>query len=290
MKKFLVALLVLAGASADSARFGRVAVVLSAQGTAGLHKPGEPASRLYPLQTLDSLDIGQTLKLEPKAVVTLSVLSSGIRYRLTGPLSLPITETLKTGQELPKQAGRAGLAASQQVDLSKFGGGSSRDAFPIYTDGPGLVLDLDVLPRAFEASSLKVFYRPEDGPGTWTPVESSLFHHSNNRDQLRLSANFEANQRYLVYIGDKTSPDTGDAQFRVLRLPEAVLAPVHQLEKSASDWPGQIELYESYNHLRLFAKAEPLLEQMRKEHPQGVNWPQVTARFNENRRRKPKGP
>ena len=290
MKKLLLALLVWAGASADSARFGKVAVVLSAQGTVGLQKPGEPASRLYPLQTLDSLEIGQTLKLEPKAVVTLSVLSSGVRYRLTGPLSLPITASLKAGQELPRQAGREGLAASQQVDLSKFGGGSSRDAFPVYTDGPGLVLDLDVLPRSFEASSLKVFYRPEDGQGAWTPVESSLYHHSNNRDQLRLSANLEANQRYLVYIGDKTNPDAGDAQFRVLRLPEPVLAPVHQLEKSANDWPGQIELYESYNHLRLFAKAEPLLEQMRKEHPQGVNWDQVSARFNDNRRSKPKEP
>jgi len=290
LRIILLALLLTAIAWADSERFGRVAVVLSTQGPAKWHGPNQPPSRFSPVQVLDSLEFGQTLKLEPNASVTLSVLSTGTRYRLTGPLIIEINSKtpFKSGQgvvEESKQPGRSGLAASQQVDLTKFGGASSRKlGYPVYTDSSSLVLDLDVLPKSFQVSSLKVFYRLADNRGEWTPVESSLYHYSNQRDQLHLSAALEAGKDYLVYIGDKLNPDDSDAQYRALRLPAEVTRPLNQLEENATDWPGQIELFHAYWRLRLFAKAESLLGQMQKQHPDHVNWGLLQDKFQDDRR------
>ncbi len=291
MKKILLALILLGTAWPEEARLlPVVVVVLSADGPARCYKKGDIASRATPLQPLTSLKVGQTIELDPKAAVTVSVLASGMRYRLTGPLTVPITTTtpFQAGKgvvEVNNHPGRAGLAASQQVDMSKIGGSSGRKlGFPVYTDGPGLVLDLDVLPKSFESSSLKVFYRLDQSNGPWTPVESSLYHHSKSRDQLRLSAPLEAEKDYRVYIGDQTSPSDDDAQFLVRRLPKKDVEPVLELEKSATDWPAQIELFYAYWHLRLFAKAEGLLQKMRQQHPTNVDWTNLTDRFEEDRR------
>jgi len=277
----ILALLLVAAAWAETGRFGRVAVVLSVQGPAGFHRPGEPASRFYDLHTLDTLEVGQGLKLGPKAVVTLSVLSSGIRYRLTGPLLVTLDSKTpfqpgKGISELSRQAGREGLVASQQIELSKFGGVSSRrQDRPIVTQDEAVVLDLDLLPQPFEASSLKVFYHLEGSQDAWTPAQSSLVHHSGNRDQLKFKAPLLEDKVYLVYIGDKSKPDESDAQFPVLRLPAESLKPVRDLEKSATDFAGQAELFEMYRGLRLFDQAEACLAKMRKLNPKGADWKRV---------------
>lgn len=289
MKKFLLALLLLATAWAQTGRFERVAVILSVQGPASFRRANDLGSRMYELHTLDTLEVGQSIKLGPKAVVTLSVLSSGRRYRLTGPLNVTLESKTpfqpgKGITELAHQAGREGLVASQQIELSKFGGVSSRrSAFPVYTLGKEVLLDLDLAKGPFEASSLKVVYRLEGTQGDWTPAQSSLVHHSQNRDQLKLSAPLVEDRYYLVYIGDNPNPTDQDAQFQVLRLPSEAMQPVRALEKSATDLPSQLELFQTYRRLRLFDQAEDCLAKMRKQNPQGADWKKVEAQLEEER-------
>jgi hypothetical protein len=243
---------------------------------------------------LENIREGDTLFVPAQEKVTISLLASGARYDLTGPIQLQIntTKPLQPGPGLTQQAKpleREGISATQNVDLSKFGGASSRDdAFPIYVDEATSTLDLDLLDRQFESSKLQVLYRIKDSQKSWVKADVSLIHAAKGRDQLRLaSVEVPEDQYVMIYWGDKTSPDDNDAQFKVLRIPESRLKPLRALEAAPRDWPTEVGLFESYLHLRLFPKAEKLLDSWEKKSPTQADWAALRLRLNELRQTPP---
>lgn len=267
---FLCLAWVLAGWAVS--RFGTIAVVLSVAGKTAVQHSGA-ASKL-PLRMLTSLKVGDQVRLYPQSSVTVSVLATGVRYRLSGPLSweVRLDRPLKAGkgvQELPKQPGRAALSLvhQQQIDLSKFGGASSRSLagqFCVDDESPPLV-DLDMIDKQFENSNLLVSIRPL-GQAVWTQTQASLIHPAEGPNQLRLSnLHLEEGQGYEISLGD--GPPKAENVVAVYRLTAQELSGIRALQKAAVDVPGRIELLQAYLHLKLHARARQLQAELTRGQP-----------------------
>ncbi|MBT9585955.1 hypothetical protein IV102_21610 [bacterium] len=255
-------------------RFSTIAVVLSVTGKTAVQHSG--ATSRLPLQMLTSLKVGDRVSLYPESSVTVSVLATGVRYRLIGPLSweVRLDRPLKAGkgvQELPKQPGRAALSLvhRQQIDLSKFGGASSRSLagqFCVDDESPPLV-DLDMIDKQFENSNLRVLIRPL-GQEVWTQTQASLIHPSVGLNQLRLTnLHLEEGQGYEVSLGD--GPPNADHGVTVYRLTAQELIGIRALQKAAVDLPGRIELLQGYLHLKLHTRARQLQAELTRGQPIG---------------------
>lgn len=299
LKRFVIASLLLGSAWALSPG-DEVGIILSTQGTPTRHQGGRPASTRQPLRLLDDVKEGDTLYVEAEEKVTFRLVSTGDSYEVTGPMVLKIQSSKPPvpGPGLAVRdhpAERKGIAASKNVDLSKFGGASSRalgdGAFPVYLDQPTPRMDLDAIKEKFESTSFKVRYRMENSNEPWQTTDASLVHLGSGRDQLVLPAVKAVEDRYLmIYWGDKANPADADAQFKVLRLPEKDLASLRQLEQSVQDWPARLALYECYTHWRLFDKAEKLLDQWQKDYPKQADWVKVRDDLDDARTHRPVDP
>lgn len=107
----------------------KVAVVLVVHGQA----ERIPAERKVPqpIRVLESLREGDTLLLDPGESVQLLWLNDHVRYEVRGPLReqlglrrLPPPSPFRQSSQQPQ---RAALRASQELDLNRYGGGSTRD-------------------------------------------------------------------------------------------------------------------------------------------------------------------
>jgi hypothetical protein len=137
--------------------------------------------------------------------------------------------------------------------------------FYVDDEAPPLV-DLDLIQQQFESSTLTVSVRPLGQPD-WSVQQASLIHHSNGPNQLRLGGlRLAEGEGYQVFLGDGDPHQGGSVV--VYRPTSQQLGAIRDLEKLALDLPAQIELYQSYLHLRLYARAAQYLEHLTQLHPQ----------------------
>lgn len=282
MKRWFASIiLVLLGlaAFASSGRWGRVAVVLAVEGKAQLGKKGDRPTRFRDVRVLDGISIGEVLLMESGCKLKLSVLKTGQRFELTGPLQVDVDspEPIKAGPrvvELPSHSARDAIVASQQLDMSKFGGGSSRGVTKVFVDSddPPL-LNLDMLKTTkLETPSLAVYFKQSGGD--WIKSNASLIHNELNNDDLIQVGGLrpQPNQAYDVRIGDE-----GEGQFSVVRFPEEDLEGLRELEEEANDAASSIELYNCYLHLQLYVKGNRLVESLKVRYPDEADWGWLNA-------------
>lgn len=281
-----VLVLSLAGWTAQGARVG---LVLSADAKASYRPYDAVNDRRYPLKMLSSLKEGDTVYVAPSGKMTLSWLNSGTRYVLTGPVEVKLGRgELKLGPgiaQVKSSPSREGVIAGKDLDLSKFGGATSRYAgFPVFVDQPDPELHLDLVGEHFESPNLQIRIRQAEVQGPWTQVQGTLVHGANRLDRLRLPGfKFEEGQTYLIYAGDKPDPGENDAQFQVVRIPADQLKGLVELEASAKTLEDRLEVVAAYRKKRLFTRAEKILLGLQKQYPKQANWEKVWDEFNEDR-------
>lgn len=284
---WLVLLLGLWGWAAG--RFQSVGVVLAVHGRAVLKQPNQLESRAPLLKTLSLLHHGDTVSLEEGATMTASIVATGQRYKLTGPVTWEVRsdQAIKPGsgvEELPRQSNREALVASQKVDLSKFGGVSNRGlgVFFVDSDQPA-ILDLRLVDVAFEANTLNKVRVQEDGTSNWTTAKATLIHHSDHHSDLRVDSLRPAQGKAYWVSFREGNPDIQNS-FKVVHFDADTKAKIAALEEAAVDLPGQIELYEGYLHYRLYGRADALLAKMARQHPEATDdWPALLERLTESR-------
>jgi len=282
---FLLALS-LAGWTAQGSRVG---LVLSADGKSSCRPYDAVDGKRYPLKMLTSLKEGDTLYVAASGKMTISWLNSGARYVLTGPVEVKLGRgELKPGPgiaQVKSSPTREGVIAGKDLDLSKFGGATSRYAgFPVYIDQSEPELYLDLVGEHFESTNLQLRLKLADVQGPWTPVQGTLVHGANRLDRLRLPGfKFEEGQTYLIYAGDKPDPTDNDAQFKVIRIPAEQLKGLVELEATSKTLEDRLELVAAYRKKRLFAHAERILLNLHKQFPSQADWPKVWDEFNEDR-------
>ena len=269
-------------------------VVLEAQGLPTYRPHNGTASKRYPLKMLSSLAEGDTVFLPPASKLTLSQLSTGTRFQLTGPLELTLGPGgIQAGPgvaALAAPAQRQGIIAGKDVDLSKLGGVTSRYAgTPVFVQEPTPDLDVDLVPDRFETSTLQVRCRIANSQSAWTAVNGTWVHRANRQDRLRLPGmRFDENKAYVIYWGDKPDPKDDDAQFTVIRIPEEKLKGVRELDRSAKGLVERLEVVAAYQNLRLFGRAEEILLEIQQQYPTEASWSHVWEEFNQQRRHKMK--
>lgn len=107
----------------------KVAVVLRVDGQ--LERIPEERNLPQPIRVLESLREGDTLLLDSGESMELLWLHDQIRYEVRGPLREQLGSRKKPPpapfRQSSHQPQRAALKASQELDLSRYGGGSARD-------------------------------------------------------------------------------------------------------------------------------------------------------------------
>jgi len=270
---------------ADPVRYGaRLAVVLQAEGTPACRPYEGTESRRFALKPLSSLKVGDRLHLSESDRLLVSLLADGKRYEITGPLQLLLTpEGLAVGPHVAEvNAGsqRTGLVAGDKVDLSKFGGASSRRLGKlVYVDEPCPSLALDLIQRDFVSNSLKVDYAAEGDAPSWKAVDAALVHDAKGRDSLILNGlEFRENVAYQIRWGEASEP-----QFTVIRIPEAELAALRKRELEADQLEDYLDVIEGYRNYQLFQRAEKLLAAAQKKFPDVADWESVWQEFQKER-------
>lgn len=277
-------------AALASARLESVAVVLDIQGKAAVHKPDQIPSRSTSLKILSVLKHRDKVRMEPGALMTLSELRTGKRYRLSGPLALEVRSDrpLKPGPGvmlLANKPGREALMASRQVNVSQLGGPATRALAVFYVENEAPpVLDLSLAERKFEARTLQLRVHKQ-GSQTLDPVQASLVQQPGGSSLMTLDGLHPTEGSvYWVYLNEG-EPDQNQA-FKIIHLGVEEKALLKKLESELDDLPGKIELYETYLHFRLFTKADELLARMAKEHPKALDdWDEVVKKLTLARKR-----
>lgn len=236
----------------------RVAIVT---GLTGKPMVGDRPSRMQPIRPLMSLEEKDVIDVPKGSSLSYSCLNSGRRYRLTGPahFDMPANGELKAtpGVKVEDPQSRSALAASNQVDLDKYGGATSRAlARPIMTDSDSLTLRF-----AHDRSEpIQVQVADPDNAGTprqdatLLPIEGNLW---------RLEgAKLEPGHGYFLLNLDNRSP------IPFGRLSQAELQPVQRLARQARGVDDYSELLETYIHLRLFVRAQETLDTIARKFPQ----------------------
>lgn len=278
-------LLLAVGWTESVARLARVAVVLSVSGRAHLGKKDDLPSRQRELKILDGLSMGDVLVLESDAKVTVSVLKTGVRYQLTGPMHVDVNspDPIAPGPrvvELPRQTARESIVTSQALDLTKFGGTSGRPATEpkVYVDEAGdPLLNLDMLQgTSLETKSLSVYFRQHPAKD-WVKGTPTLIHNAANDDLIQVGGlSPEPDVTYEVRIGE---PGPKEFHFLVVRIPESDLEALREVEAAAVDLPSNIELFSCYTKLHLYVKANRLVEKLRKTYPKAADWSELEAQL-----------
>ena len=278
----------------------RLGVVLATQGKVVFHGHNRPPNIRQAVTLLGAIREGDTIYLPPASQLTFSWMTSGNRYELKGPLEFRVTaQAPETGPkitEMSKQSDREALTATQSlkpgsfgVDMSKFGGNSARNVVlgicTVYVDDDSPpIVDLDMIPQQFETPTLTVRTCDAREGSPWEVGRATLIHGPQRQDQVKISTLRPTvpDLSYYIFLGDKDPQQ--EKAIRVVRLPDEKLTGLRTLEKTASDLPRKIELYESYVHLHLYVKAEKLLTEMRTEYPNSeIPWDEVDANLKSTR-------
>lgn len=222
------------------------------------------------IKLLNALKAGDTLNLAKGSSLTLTNLENGQRYQLNGPLQYSVSnKAVPSGSNvkiLVDNHDREGIRVSHAVDMSKYGGFTSRNVQTNdgtktvhinFENNQPVVLDLHLTTRK-PASNGLVFYTPAKGKPVWTQTKAVL------TDQKLTLPDFKAQPgtSYYIYIEDG-SPDDAQAAFAIASLTSNLTGSLQAQTSKAKDEASQLELYESYRNLRLYWPALKLKEQLK---------------------------
>lgn len=248
----------------------RVGVVVAMRGAAGKTPGDGPPSRVAaPVSLLASLRDGEMLKVPKGSEVTYSVLRTGERYTVKGPCtwkvtSGPVGKLPATVSVLKAEQSRAAIAENSSINLSKYGGFTSRkvgvmnvadEAPEFFTDRPRFRFD-------YEASQPLTLYVKAPDAHQWAVVHATRVTDSElKRERWELPYDLKPGTRYELHRQPQgTSESVGE--FFVTRWKDADLKPLRSLEKARKDLASSIELWEAYRRILLFDRAEQLLAEM----------------------------
>lgn len=231
-----------------------------------------------PILLLSYLAVDEMVTCPPKASLTVTNVLDGSRYQLSGKTLLartltPNDSTIKSLNRTQEQ--RKGIEVSHQVDMSKYGGYTSR-SLTLKADAPiaisveklPVTLDLSLGQRKWEGPESTVRYRQvnEHGFPSYTLAVA-------NGNRLTLpNLELKPNQTTMIFFDqldpetDKNCPDSR-AAFAVTLL-DPKLAQSVQTVGSSGDSASELEAFENYCNLEVYWPARHLRDRLLKQHPE----------------------
>ena len=240
-----------------------------------------------PIGLLSYLGVKDTVNCPPNGSLTVTNVLDGSRYQITGKTALSRVlvandsniKTLKRSQEQ-----RKGIEVSHQVDMSKYGGYTSR-SLVVKADAPialsieklPVTLDLSLGQRKWEGPNSTVRYRVVNDTGF---PSYTLAVAEGNRLTLP-NLELKPEQTTMIYFEqldpeqDKNVSD-GRAAFAVTLLNPKIAQTVATV-RSPGDQPSELEAFENYCNLEVYWPARQLRDRLLKQHPEAR--PQIDRLF-----------
>ncbi|MFN8612164.1 MAG: hypothetical protein U0931_31760 [Vulcanimicrobiota bacterium] len=239
------------------------------------------------VKLLKALKAGDTLAVPKGSSLTLTSLGDGQRYKLSGPCEYKVSKAVPSGGNIhlvPDGHDRDGIRVSHNVDMSKYGGFTSRmvqtgegmrTVFINFEGGEPVVLDLGLTKRRMSGAGV-VHYASTQSRAPYDWVETSGIVKDNKLTLPGLQ--LKPATTYLICIED-TPPSDADSAFAVARLTPDLVESVKTQQAKAKDQASLLELYESCRNLRLYWRARQLRDQIKTKFPEAAK--QVEDDFSE---------
>lgn len=232
-----------------------------------------------PISLLSYLAVNDTVACPKNSSLTVTNVLDGSRYQISGKTSLtkvlvPNQTTIKSLNKTPEQ--RKGIQVSHQVDMSKYGGYTSRslvvraDApIPISVEKLPVTLDLTLGQRKWEGPASTVRYRKVNDHGfpSYTRADASP-----DGTQLTLpNLELEPNQTTMIFfeqLDKDQDKDPGDnrAAFAVTLLDPQLAQSLKTVR--GGDQASELEAFENYCNLEVYWPARQLRDKLLKQHPE----------------------
>lgn len=264
----LIPLIWLAGLGSGWAEMERRYLVVGAAGKSTLHN----ANGNFDVKLLKALVDGDKLDVPGGASLTLTSLGDGQRYQVSGPFAYQVSDKVPSGTKvkLLKEANdREGIRVSHKVDMSKYGGFTSRSVStggwqPVWVNfdsNEPLVLDLGLTKHTMNSAGI-VHYAEAKAPYQWKETSGIV----KDRKLTLPGLQIPPAKTYLVDIEDGT-PDDSRCAFAVARLPNNLVNSVKSQQAKAIDPAAMFELYECLRNLRLYWRASQVKDQIKTKYP-----------------------
>ena len=242
---------------------------------------------------LKYLEPGDKLQLADKASsVTVTSLATGQRYKIKGEYTLPksLTADKVHVTEIKQESGREGIKVSHAVDMSKYGGFTSRDVqtqdvphtVRVNFARAPVVVDLNLSMFSLDPAEPKISYRKVN---TNAPFASTRAVVSPDRRLTLPDLKMEEGKTYLIYFGDEIAKEDPRPAFAATLLEPKLLGKPKALE-SDHDMLAQLESFENYYNLGLYWQARSWKSKIEKKYPAAradlqklwnEKWPDATA-------------
>ncbi|MBS2039338.1 hypothetical protein JST97_30415 [bacterium] len=269
----LIPALWLASLGLSWAETDRLYLVVAAEGQSTLQSTQGHGQ----VKLLKALKAGDKVDVPKGASLTLTSLGNGQRYQLKGPFEYKVSSTAPSGEQvqlLKDVHDREGIRVSHKVDMSKYGGFTSRTV----QTGEGMrtvcinfegsepvVLDLALTKRRMNGTGV-VHYTQASLPYEWATTSGMVKDNKLTLPGLQM----KPATTYLVYIEDGTPVDV-EAAFAVARLPNDLVSSLKVQQAKSTDQASLLELYESCRNLRLYWRALQLKDRIKSKYPDASN-------------------
>lgn len=229
-----------------------------------------------PIALLSYLAINDTVSCPPKASLTVTNVLDGSRYQISGKTSLakvlvPNDSTIKALNKSQEQ--RKGIEVSHQVDMTKYGGYTSR-SLAVKADAP-IAISVEKLPVTLDLS-----LRNWEGPGSTVRYRNVNDHEFPNYTLAVAEGNrltlpnlkLKPDQTTMIFFEQFDSEkheEVADnrAAFAVTLL-DPKLAQSAQTVRSDKDQASELEAFENYCNLEVYWPARQLRDSLLKQYPE----------------------
>jgi len=247
----------------------RTYLVVAKEGDSKFVRGSLPSS----VRLLKYLNPGDKLQFADKASsVTLTSLATGQRYQIKGDYTLPDKLAADKVQvsEVGSQSSRQGIVVSHTVDMSKYGGFTSRDVQTLdvphtvcvnFAKAP-VVVDLNLSKFNLDPTEPKVAYRKVGA----TPFQSTRAVVSADQRLTLPDLKLDPGKTYLIYFGDEIAREDARPAFAATLLESKLVAKPKELE-SDHDMLSQLESFENYYNLGLYWQARSWKSKIEKKFP-----------------------
>jgi hypothetical protein len=266
---YLIPLIWLAGLGSGWAELERRYLVVGAQGKSTLNN----ASGNFDVKLLKALVDGDKLDVPNGSSLTLTSLGDGQRYQVSGPFAYKVSAAAPSGAKvklLTEAHDREGIRVSHKVDMSKYGGFTSRSVqtgvgwqpvFVNFDSNEPLVLDLGLTKHVMNSAGI-VHYTVAKTPYKWNQTSGMV----KDRKLTLPGLQIQPATTYLVDIEDGP-PDDSRCAFAVARLPNNLVNTVKSQQAKVIDPASLFELYECLRNLRLYWRARQVKDQIKSKYP-----------------------
>ncbi|MBN9417187.1 MAG: hypothetical protein J0I12_17210 [Candidatus Eremiobacteraeota bacterium] len=230
---------------------------------------------------LSYLGAGDIVTCPPNGSLTVTSVVDGSRYQIFGttPLGKTLTANDKTIKALNKPVQqRKGIEVSHAVDMSKYGGYTSR-SLSVNADAP-IPVSVEKLPITLDLTLTQ--HKVEDGPSPmiryrkvnergYPEYTTGLVSSDGTRLTLR-DLKIDPEQTTMIYFGnppDDKEHDVRDNQaVFAVTLIDPKVAQSLQTVGAAGDPVSTLEAFENYCNLEVYWPARKLRDQLLKQHPE----------------------